>query len=306
MRGALFVCFAAVLWGFDGVVLTPRLFALPVAFVVFLIHITPFLLMQPFLYRSYKILWKLPRREWLFIALLATCGGVVGTLALVKALFLLNFNQLSVVGLLQKLQPLFAITLSAIFLKERISKEFVLWSSLAVIGAYFLTFGLSLPSFSTGNTTMAAAGLALLAAMAFGSATVLSKRVLQKLDFASASFARIGITALFAALLVPFLGGMQFSAVTNTHWGLILVIALTTGTTSLLLYYYGLQSIRASTATICELCLPLSLVVFDYFINGNMLSFWQFIGVGLMLGAILRITVSPLPHGTHEQRPDNA
>ena len=46
--GALAVCAAAALWGLDGVVLTPRLFSLPVPFVVFLLHAVPFLLMQPF------------------------------------------------------------------------------------------------------------------------------------------------------------------------------------------------------------------------------------------------------------------
>ncbi len=61
------------------------------------------------------------RRGWWVLALVSLTGGLVGTLAIVKALFLVNFDQLSVVVLLQKLQPLFAISLAAVLLRERIT-----------------------------------------------------------------------------------------------------------------------------------------------------------------------------------------
>ena len=35
IKGALLVCLAATMWGFDGIALTPRLFNLHVPFVVF-------------------------------------------------------------------------------------------------------------------------------------------------------------------------------------------------------------------------------------------------------------------------------
>ena len=107
--GAALICLSAALWGLDGVVLTPRLANLPVAFVVFLLHVVPFVLMQPFLYRSYGRLRRMDARGWSALALVSLTGGLIGTLAIVKALFLVDFNQLSVVVLLQKLQPVFAI-----------------------------------------------------------------------------------------------------------------------------------------------------------------------------------------------------
>ena len=77
---------------------------------------------------------------------------------------------------------------------------------------------------------------------------------------------------------------------------IILVISLTTGSGALFLYYYGLTRVKASVAAICELCLPLSAVVFDYLINGSVLGGWQWVGAALLIGAILRITTAVSAH----------
>ena len=131
--GAALICISAALWGLDGVVLTPRLSNLQVPFVVFLLHAIPFALMQPFLWKSYSRLRAMPAKGWLALALVAFTGGMLGTLAIVKALFLVNFNQLSVVVLLQKLQPVFALALAAVLLGERVSARF-LGASVAALG----------------------------------------------------------------------------------------------------------------------------------------------------------------------------
>ncbi len=44
--GGIAVILAAIMWGFDGIVLTPRLFNLDVIFVVFVLHAIPFILMN--------------------------------------------------------------------------------------------------------------------------------------------------------------------------------------------------------------------------------------------------------------------
>ena len=46
IKGALLVCLAATMWGFDGIALTPRLFNLHVPFVVFILHLLPLILMS--------------------------------------------------------------------------------------------------------------------------------------------------------------------------------------------------------------------------------------------------------------------
>ena len=292
--GAALICLSAALWGLDGVVLTPRLSNLQVPFVVFLLHAIPFALMQPFLWRSYRRLRTMPARGWLALALVAFTGGMLWTLAIVKALFLVNFNQLSVVVLLQKLQPIFALALAAILLGERVSARFLAAAVVALGGAYLLTFGLSAPNTAADGISLKAALLAIVAAAAFGAATVLGKMLLGSLDFKDATFARYGMTSAMTLVYLGIRGiGLPFATVTEANWVMILIISLTTGSGAIFLYYFGLTRVRASVATICELCLPLSAVLLDYFVNDSVLGAWQWVGAALLVGAILRITITP-------------
>ena len=287
--GALAICAAAALWGLDGVVLTPRLHNLPVLLVVFLLHAVPFLLMQPVLAKAYTRLRHLDRGQWTTLAAVALTGGVLGTLAIVHALFLIDFNQLSVVVLLQKFQPVFAVGLAAVLLRERITKAFLAWAALAIVGGYLLTFGWNLPGFSLGTRAAEAAGMALLAAASFGAATVFGKKLLASLSFGDATFARYGLTTVLTAVLLLISGtGFPLGSVTAANWTIIVIIAVTTGSGAILLYYFGLQRVPARVAAVCELCLPLSAVAFDYLVNGSILSPIQVGGALLMVGSITK------------------
>src|SRR6056297_260164 len=147
--GATAIIIAAILWGLDGVVLTPRLYNLDVGFVVFMLHLVPFAIMNLFLFKQYKYLKVFSKQDFILFLAIAFFGGALGTMAIVRALFLVNFQHLSIVVLLQKLQPIFAIILAAIFLKEQVRKRFYFWASLAIIASYFLTFGFRLPHLSS-------------------------------------------------------------------------------------------------------------------------------------------------------------
>ncbi len=135
--GAVVIGISATFWGFDGIVLTPRLYNLPVPFVVFILHLIPFLIMNLFLYKRYKNISILSKTELFSLLMVAVFGGAIGTLSIVKALFLVNFQSLSIVVLLQKLQPIFAISLAALFLKEKLRRNFIIWAAVALIAGYF-------------------------------------------------------------------------------------------------------------------------------------------------------------------------
>ncbi len=287
------ICLAAALWGLDGVVLTPRLSGIPVLFVVFLIHAVPFLVMQPILFSTWRELAVMDRKSWWALLVVSATGGLVGTIAIVKALFLVQFDMLSVVVVLQKLQPVFAISLAAVLLKERITGKFLAKATIALGGGYLLTFGLNAPRVAGGSNLVLAAALALLAAACFGAATALSKMLIGGVDVRTATFGRYGVTAGLA-LITCLVGGvgLPFERVTQTQWFIIIIIGMTSGTTALVLYYWGLQRIRASVATICELCLPLSAIILDYVVNGTVLRPIQWFGAAVLVGAIMSITLA--------------
>lgn len=284
------VCLAAVLWGLDGVVLTPTLFNLQVPFVVFMIHAIPFSIMSVLLFKRYKQFANFDRVDIIILLLIATFGGAIGTLAIVKALFLVNFDHLSIVILLQKLQPIFAIVLASIILRERMTKVFITWATIAVVASYFLAFDLQLPNFKTEKNYFYAIIWALLAALSFGSGTVFGKKMLMKYDFVTVTFYRFGFTTFLMLLYVSITGNLlQFSNVTATNWITLLIIAATTGSGAIFVYYFGLNNIKAMTASICELCFPISAVFFDYMLNNHTLSSVQWLAAIVMLFAITKV-----------------
>ncbi len=288
--GAVSIAIAATLWGFDGIVLTPGLYNLDVKFVVFILHFLPFMLMSLFLYKRLKYFKFLNTQEKLALFLVALFGGALGTIFIVKALFLVNFKSLSIVVLLQKLQPVFAILLAAIILKEKPKKHFLLWAFIALIAGYFLTFGLTIPHIDKNKNTIMAAGLAVLAAFSFGSSTVFSKKILNKLDFVTATYFRYGMTTFIMFFIVLLTGHLwDFYLVTSKNWIYIIIIILTSGLGAIFLYYYGLKKVKAILSTIMELFFPVSAIFFDYVFNNHILSTVQWISAIILIAAIIKI-----------------
>lgn len=289
----LFVIIAASLWGVDGIVLRPSLFNLPVPLVVFIESSVVALLLSPFFKKHLSSLRNLYFKDWLAFFLVALLGGAIGTMAITKALFYVNFINLSVVILLQKLQPVFAIVLASVFLKEKLNGKFFLWASLAIVGAYFMTFGTNLPDFSTGDKTTIAAVFSLLAALSFGASTVLSKRALRNVSFEMGTYLRFLFSMGIMLIIVFYTGDInKISDVSMNQVIVFLIIALTTGGAAIFLYYYGLKRISASIATICELAFPLTAVILEYFIHDNIMDLVQWMGAGVLLLSILKVSLN--------------
>jgi drug/metabolite transporter (DMT)-like permease len=286
---ALAVIFAAFLWSFDGFI-RQNLFALPSFLIVSLEHVIGAILFLPLLIRGWKEVSLLGQRGWISVLWISIFGGVLGTFFYTKALSYVNYIDLSVVVLLQKLQPIFAIALAGVILKEKITKRFILLAFAAIVGGYLVTFGSSSIN-DWDDKTIIAALLALLAAFSWGSSTVLGKHALNRLSFTTVTSLRLAITASVTAFVLLSTG--QYAAINNmtlSHWGFIVLIVLSTGSLALFFYYYGLNKLPASHATLYELFWPLSAVGLDWFIRGSILSLPQWVGAILLLGAIIILT----------------
>ncbi len=291
VKGAIAICIAATLWGLDGIVLTPRLHSLDISLVVFVLHALPFTLMCAIFSKEIKLLKTFSFQDYVGFILVAIFGGFLGTYAIVKALFLVDFQQLTIVVLLQKLQPIFAIILAAIILKEKFQKNFLLWASIAIVAGYFLTFGFNAPNFNPGNKTGLAALYSLLAAFSFGASTVISKKILFRFNFVSATYYRFGFTAVIAFIILLFSSKVSLVTTINPfQWLIFLIIGLTTGSGAIFLYYYGLRKVKAMVSSICELCYPISAIIFDYIFNGKVLSPIQWVSATVMIVAIYRLS----------------
>ncbi len=287
---ALFVTLAATLWAIDGVVLRPALASLPALLVVFMESSLVALCLTVFFKARLPELKQLGYKDWLAFFGTATFGGVVGAVAITQALFYVHFVNLSVVILIQKLQPVFALILAAVFLGERLPAVFFRWSALALVGAYLMTFGASLPNFDTGDKTAQAALWAAAAALSFASSTVLSKRALKNIDFGLGTYLRFAISASLLFLICLVTGNIpRLVDVAPPQAGIILIIALTTGGPAIFLYYFGLKKIKASVASICEMAFPLSAVLLEYLLRRNMLQPIQLLGAAMLMFSIFYV-----------------
>ncbi|MBK8946047.1 MAG: EamA family transporter [Ignavibacteriae bacterium] len=286
----IFIIIAAMLWGFDGIVLRPELYSLPVILVVFIESSITAIYLSPILFKNITILKKLERKDWLAFAGVALFGGAIGSLSITKALFYVNFVNLSIVILIQKLQPLFALTLAAIILKEKLPKKFFYWAFLAILGTYIMTFGFKLPQINSDNKNLFAALFSGFAAFSFGFSTVLSKRALKNVSFELGTYLRFSISAIIMLSIVLTFGEInQVTTVLNSQWLIFLLIAFSTGGPAIFLYYYGLKNITASSSTILELAFPLTAIILEYILHGNILSIVQWIGVAILIYSITNV-----------------
>jgi len=70
---------------------------------------------------------------------------------------------------------------------------------------------------------------------------------------------------------------------------ILIIIAVTTGSGAIFIYYWGLRKVPASKATIYELGFPISAVIFDYLIHRSIMSGGQFLGAGFIIFSMIMI-----------------
>ncbi len=293
------VFLAAMLWATDAPFRAHLTKELPSNFIVFAEHGVDVLFAIPILVYFWSDLKKLSFGGWCAVVVIAVGGSALASVAFTQSFHYVNP---SVAILLQKLQPLLAITLAALFLGEKLHKNFFVWTALALGGAYLVSFPHLVPQLYSGeafNPNTTGVALALTAAALWGASTVLGKYALSSVSFQTLTALRF----IGAFVFLGFLNAVQatfpsFSSVSATDWLFIAVIALTSGVFSLFLYYYGLEFTRASIATLAELGFPLAAVFVNaYFIPGAWppgtyfgLFLGQWAGTALLLFALYMLS----------------
>jgi drug/metabolite transporter (DMT)-like permease len=289
--GPLFIIIAALLWSFDGI-FRISLYTLPPAIIVFYEHLLGAIILLFISFKWVKDLKKMTKKEWIAITVVALFSGALGTILYTGALGKVQYTQYSVVVLLQQqLQPIWAIAAASLLLKEKLTKQFLFYAFLALIAAYFITFKDLRVDLDTGSGTIIAAGMAIAAGFMWGSSTAISKFVLNKVSFLTATALRFFIAPVFALLFVFGSNEAQtLFTLSSSQWKTLIIITFSTGLVALGFYYYGLKRTPARIATLCELVWPASAIFIDYFFYHKMLSSTQIFGIVLLLFAIYKIT----------------
>lgn len=290
MLPALFVILGAGLWATD------TLFRQPLAEELSSLTIVAF---EHLFATAASLLWVLvsdPKKlfpGWVELSgaiLIGALGSAVATIFFTESFLLVNP---SVSILLQKTQPLMVIGLSALFLRERPTGLFQIWAVIAIGSAYLLSFPQGVPDQALENPSSAGAAMALLAAFFWAVSTVIGKAVLKRTPASVLSFWRFfaGLLTTLALSRLSQQARLEIPFVLREPSVLKSIgsMALIPGFLGVLLYYYGLKRVRASTATLLELSFPLTAIM----INSRVLGF-ELQPMQMMAGALLAASIAGL------------
>ncbi|MGE0393171.1 MAG: DMT family transporter [Vicinamibacterales bacterium] len=288
--GPWLVTLSAMLWALDAPFRKLLTADLSSTVIVLLEHLLVSLCVLPLLLPRLAELRGLRRQEWLAVVFVGFGGSASATVLFTESFHYVNPT---VAVLLQKLQPLIAITLASALLGERPSRRFWTWAAIAMGGAYLVSFPDLVPTGLSGGANARGVLLALGAAAFWGGSTVFGRFVLNRASFQVMTGLRFTTGLVWLAVVNLSLGRIgEVANASARDWLLVFALAVVAGFISLLVYYYGLRSTRASVATMCELAYPLSSVLLNWVLLGAALSPVQVAGGAILLGAITRLAVN--------------
>src|SRR5690348_972826 len=271
--GLVLVATAASLWGLDALIRKPLAASTDVATIVFGEHLVLVVVTLPLLAGALAAVFRL---GWRYVLVAAVIGA--GSSAVATILFTQAFVHGDAVTplVLQKIQPIIAVIAARIILDERPRPRFALFLVPALVGTWLM--GVPDPFHPTTHG-LEPALLALGAATLWALGTVLGRLLSQHLSFQYIVTLRFAFGLPAAAIALLVLGAPAFASAHDSFW--IAVLALVTGLLAMGLYYYGLQSVPAVTATLAELAFPVTAILVGYFTFGQTLSGWQWVAVGM-------------------------
>ncbi|WPP43706.1 DMT family transporter [Paenibacillus hunanensis] len=294
--GFWLVFFGAALWGVDPLFRILLLETFTSTQIVLLEHLVAMLAAAPILWVNRHELRGLKWQHIGALLFLSWGGSAIATVLFTMGL---TYGDLNAVLLLQKLQPLFAIILARLLLKEVLPRGFGWLFVLAVAGTYLLTFGFTLPIGHMGDIAQVGSLLALGAAALWGGSTVMGRLMVGKMKYET-------VTSLRFILAIPLL--IVLTVHENAAWGLpagtvpVLLIllnllgqALLPGLLSLLMYYKGLSTTKASVATLAELSFPMAGVLINWIVYKQLITWPQLLGFILIWGVLFAISRQQQP-----------
>ncbi|WP_426332885.1 DMT family transporter [Paenibacillus silvae] len=289
--GFWLVVLGAALWGVDPLFRILLLETMTSTQIVLVEHIIVSLVALPVLWKFRDDLKQLRARHWIAVIFISWGGSALATVLFTLAL---THNDPNTVLLLQKMQPLFAIVLAKVLLKETLPRHFGGLFIIALAGTYLLTFGFTLPLGNWDSWIHAGSLLSLGAAALWGGSTVMGRLMLGQARYETVTSLRFVVALPLLIFMtwnegapwtLPAGAGAQTAVILN-----ILGQALLPGLLSLLLYYKGLSSTKASVATLAELSFPMAGVLVNWIAFRTLVTWEQLIGFILIWIALFAIS----------------
>ncbi|MFC7677925.1 DMT family transporter [Paenibacillus sp. GCM10028914] len=288
--GFWLVVLGAALWGVDPLFRVMLLKNMTSSQIVLLEHVIIALVAIPVLWRNRQELKRVGWKQVGALLFISWGGSAIATILFTMGL---SSGNLNAVLLLQKLQPLFAIILAALLLKEKLPRHFGILMVIALAGTYLLTFGMTFPIGHWSDFIQVGSLLSLGAAALWGGSTVMGRLMVGQMKVETVTSLRFVLALPLLALItlnegagwnLPEFGTAAFAGVSLNLIGQ----ALLPGLLSLLVYYKGLTTTKASVATLAELSFPTAGVLINWVVFKEIVTAEQILGF-LMIWIVLFI-----------------
>ncbi len=240
------------------------------------------------LFGAIKRIGELKISDMFSFFIVGCIGSGLATVAFTESF---NFLNPSLVILLQKLQPVIAISLAALVLKEPIDKKFLIWATICMIGGLLVSspdierfYQLMVKDFNLVKSDAAMGGymLVLISIIGWGSATVYGKKLsLAGFDTRAILSGRF-LTGLIA--LIPFVQWNRSLILPHGEDYLrIFIMVVISGGLAMWFYYQGLKRISAKATAIGEMFFPFFAIIVNWIFLGVQLTELQLAGGAILI-----------------------
>lgn len=293
MIGFFLIVCACALWALDTLIRYPLIQGgVDALAIVFYEHLALSLIFGVIYFKSIPKVWNARISHLTYFFIVGGIGSALATYAFTRAFIYLNP---SLVILLQKFQPVVAIFLARVVLKEQIKSTFLFWAFICLIGAALISYddfvhistimNSSKLSFSQSGSLQ---GYILVAFSIFGwgAATVFGKK-LSSLGYPNEQIMAgryiMGLCCLIPLVMVNPSSGV-FSHGVDVY-GKVSLMLLVSGLLAMYLYYRGLRKISARASSLGEMFFPFMAVIVNWLFLGTTLNSLQIVGGAILLGA---------------------
>lgn len=284
MTGISLIILACFLWALDALIRYPLIGGgVGALTIVFIEHCMLGVLAVTYSLKHIKKVLKTQMIDVFYFFMVGGLGSAIATLAFTKSFSILNP---SLVIILQKFQPIIAISLASVVLKEKIHKDFLMWAFVCMVGALVISYKDLIVLFDTDLTLSSdrVYGYVLVAISVIGwaFATVFGKKLsMTGYNEKEILSGRI-ITGLITLFAIGSFSEVQFD-LSQHIYGKISLMVLLSGLLALYLYYMGLKRVKARNTALAELFFPFAAVIINWIFLGMPLDPWQILGGAILL-----------------------
>ena len=230
------------------------------------------------------------RKNFVGLTALAFLGTTMGGILMLLGI---EHMDLGVATVLEKVQPIFALLLAWLILKEKYSKKTLAYAALCITSSYFVV-AKDFDEFSLGSEDTIGVICIVGAALAWATAAIIGKKLIQNdIPGHYIVFIRftVGGICMCPLLLIPLDVVQRFSP-NFTNISIAIFSAMFLTATGYLLYYKSLKYIPAALISLLELVTPLSSLSLGYIFLNEKYTQTQSVATVVLLFSVYKLSTS--------------